>query len=350
MIMNFSKEKANSYQDVLEYIKENYHIINPRLVGKIDPNRGLTSENIIIADEQENKYFIKIFHRKRDIDQIQDIGDVKQYFASQGVPVIESLRNKHGNKIGYSKGKFFKVRPFINKVELNSLPSDKAVRSMGEVLARIHLAGKGQTHLTSRKIERWDIDKFLKQASTLLYIISEIPHKTEYDHTALEFLQLKIDLASDCKIKFEDLQLSEDTLCHGDFHVQNVFFDHNDNVIYVFDFERAFKGSPFAELARAMLFICFDLNIPELNNISDVNFNRAKSFLGSYYQLNPFSIEDLQKGLQWFYWSMLVCSTWPLEKHYLENSSHADVFVPKRLNRLKYISQNLNNIYNRIKF
>jgi Ser/Thr protein kinase RdoA (MazF antagonist) len=339
--------ETEEYKEILELLKEEYSMVNPQIISKND--RGLTSENIVVLDSQE-KYFIKIYHRKRDIDKIQDIGDVKKYFSSKGIPVIESLRNKHGNKIGRYKSKFFKVRPFVKAVEIDSLPSNKAVISLGQMLAHIHIAGKGQIHLSHRKIEKWNKDQFLSEAEYLLDLVKSVDPKTEFDDMAQEFLETKISLASKCSVKFSDLGLIEDTLCHGDFHYQNVFFDSNDEVSFVFDFERAFKGSQAAELARAMFFICFDINTTVLDEISEIHFERSRSFLKAYSELYKFTWEDLQKGIQWFYWSMLVCSTWPLEKHYTENIFQADNWLPKRLSRLKYISQNLEKIYEKIKF
>lgn len=340
------EDGQKKYRAILDVLSEEYNLSKPYISKK--NNRGLTSDNLIIRDDRDSKYFVKIYHRKRDLDLIQDIGDIKQYFASQGIPVIHSLRNKHGNKIARVGGRFLKIRPFVKDIELNFLPSEISTKSLGFMLAKIHLAGKRQTHLTKRKIERWDIKKFLKHAHHLLEKITKINNITPFDTFAVEFLKTKIKLAENCTITYEDLDLTEDTLCHGDFHYQNVFFDSNGEVSYVFDFERAMKGPRLAELARAMFFICFDWNTPALNEISDIHFERARTFLQAYHESYPFEWGDFKKGVQWAYWSELVCSTFPIEKHYQDNNTVADEWVPKRLQILKYISKNLDTIYSKV--
>lgn len=339
------EDNTSAASHLCDFLKKVYPMDDPRFVHQID--RGLTTDNVLIADGSQY-YFVKIHHPKRDLGRIKEVLKAEQFLGSAGIPTISPVKLSNGDMLAGYSDRWLTVYPRIENKEFDSLPPHEAIVSLAQTLAQLHKIGLHKTDLTSKKIEGWDTQSFLDKSQKMLSLISASEDNADFDNIAREFVETKMKLAKTCPMSYSDLGFVEDTLCHGDYHYHNVFFDEQNKVSHVFDFERILQSSRFTELALAMFFICFDINTPVLDEVSEIHYQRSQAFLKTYHEAYPFNKEDLEKGIHWFYWSQMVHSLWPLEKHYQENSTRADAWVAKRLNRLNYVTENFQPMMERL--
>ena len=86
-----------------------------------------------------------------------------------------------------------------------------------------------------------------------------------------------------------------DTLLHGDYSYQNVFFSPDQVAIdYLFDFEKTCRGPRTFELARALFVDAFD------DGWGEKNRERAAVFLRAYQQVNPITQEEFTLGIRMY--------------------------------------------------
>ena len=214
--------------------------------------------------------------------------------GQHGVSTIPPLVNSKGTTLSEADGAFFSVFPYVPDKQHYALPNDKAVASAGENLARLHLAGANNLSLVHGKFcEPWNKEKFLKNASRMLELADA--GTTSFDKTARKMLRLKIDLAKNSNLTYEVLGLKNDAILHGDYHTHNLFFDNYDNVSYTFDFERTMVGPRTTDVAYGLFMICFDFNTDIENDVSEVNFDRAYSFIHAYNKTFPISLDEFLK-------------------------------------------------------
>jgi hypothetical protein len=103
-------------------------------------------------------------------------------------------------------------------------------------------------------------------------------------------------------------------------------------------------GPRATDVANGLFMICFDFNSDIEDDVSDIHFERAHSFIRAYNNVFPIGLDEFMKGIRWFFWSQIVYIRWPLDAHYLENDTRSDKFLAKRLNRLEYFSKNFEAI------
>lgn len=327
---------------LVSLFKDLYGFQNPQLEKTLD--RGRSATNFLIADGSQ-RYFLKAYNPKRTREKIAEIQKAEQFFYRKGVPAIAPLDNKGGDAVFEYDDKFFGVFPAISDRELGSLPSEKAIASVGATLARLHLASKGDASLAlTKNMDRWTKANFLSRAQELLEIIRALPSLAPYDVLAQETLEFKIKLAEENTVLFESLGFNTDTVLHGDYHYHNMFFSAEDEVSHVFDFERVMRGDRATELAYGLFFNCFDMNVPDPGEVSETHYSRARAYLAAYNEIYPLAPEEIQKGIRWYYLSQMVHLPWPINVHYLNNDFRCDDLLAARLERVRYFSQNLEKL------
>ncbi|MES2934621.1 MAG: aminoglycoside phosphotransferase family protein [Pseudomonadota bacterium] len=104
----------------------------------------------------------------------------------------------------------------------------------------------------------------------------------------------------------DDLQHSQQQLCHGDFHMNNILLDQ-DGQAFIIDWGDASRGSPLADVARTSLLIRYGADPDQPTAVPDgltaTQFEAARqqfnhTYLALYFELNP--IIDWQAQLdQW---------------------------------------------------
>lgn len=122
----------------------------------------------------------------------------------------------------------------------------------------------------------------------------------------------------------------------GDYFCDNVFFGKNDDVSYVFDFEKTQYAPPMYELFRSM-FVSF-LSIPNQENLE-----LAKKYIDAYLETYPFPKEVVKNSLVAAYQKQ-IHSLWIEEEHYLKNSTRPDPLLPSQFACNRYYIENRKEI------
>lgn len=316
-----------------------YSFKNPIITKQIET--GYKAASFVVCDGEQT-FFVKKYHPKRSAERLLEVHKIKAFFKEYGVPTIPPLLSSEGSTLLKINEECFAVFPYISDKQYYGLPSEQAVASAGENLARLHLAGANHLPLVNKVLKPWDKAAFLESAGRMLELADA--GTTSFDRMASNMLKLKIELARNSNLSYADLGLKNDAILHGDYHTHNLFFDEQDNVSFIFDFERTMAGSRTTDIAYGLFMICFDFNTDIENDVSDVHFERAQSFIRAYNQVFPIGLDEYMNGIRWFFWSQLVYIEWPLGAHYFEHDTRADRLLPKRLSRLEYFVKNFDAV------
>lgn len=302
--------------------------------------KGFLSENHILF-HGDKKYFLKRY-RFDNKEKIEEIHSVKKYFAEGGIPIILPIIHKEGNTFFFFNRGYFALFPFVEGKHLErGLLSDTATVSFGETLGRMHLLGKKSTLPVKKKLGLNSQEKALE---IIKEIESRIKGKKEldnFDELAIKNIEMKKRLMLSNPFTEKDLELSNDHLTHGDYLNTNVFFDDNDKVSSVFDLEKVRYAPRAHELFRSLNYCFLD------GEITKKKLRKAGLYLDSYLKIYPMSKAEISMGLKLFYLT-LIRGLWVENEHYLKNNNRVDEFLLKDFERIKYLSENFNELENEL--
>ncbi len=325
--------------DLLAHISALYGI-SPLLNDSKDVTKGVLSVNKIVSNGTAT-YFLKHYRSHYTEKFVEEIHKVKKYFNDGGIPVILPLQNKTNQTFFMIEDNVCALFPYIEArhIEREAL-TPTALKSMATLQAHLHLIGKDAPFEISDAFKPWDRMEFMARAEGILDAISNIEKKTHYDIMAFESIKFKIDLARNNDKKFSDFHIGPFQLVHGDFLDGNVFFTNNDEVKYVFDFEKTEMCPRVQELIRSINFICF-AGVP-----SERDFEKAELYLEAYHNIFPIHPLTFKQGIEVYHLKQ-VHSTWIEHGHYIKNNARADFLLPSSLANLKYFENNLKYIQDR---
>jgi len=297
--------------------------------------KGCLSENHILNDGVK-RYFLKKY-RFDNKEKIEEIHSVKKYFSDGGIPVILPIKNMEGKTYFIFEEGYYAIFPFVSRRQLDrGLLKDKAVISLGEMLARIHLLGKNANISIKGDFKDWNKKKALDKIELIEVEIKKVIKLTELDNLFIENLNLKKNLINKNLLTQIDTYLPADHLIHGDYLDHNVFFDDQDQVSDVFDFEKTNYSPRTYELFRSMMYAFIG------SEVTKQDVAKMKLYLNSYLNVYPTSKEELSRGLR-LYYAKNIHSIWIESEHYLENNNRVDGFIQSDISRIKYLSSNFSN-------
>lgn len=302
-----------------------------RFVKVVD--QGYLSHNVVLEDD-EKRYFLKRYRFDNE-NRVIETHNAKSFFFERGIPVVMPILSVQEKSFFRYEENFYVLFPFISGFQSTDKNlTDEALRSMGRLLANIHLVGKDSGSLTVES-RAFSLDKayFSKRVSVLRSIIDRQEEKTEYDTLAVQCLDLKTLLVCMYSEQYEDLLLlqGKDHILHGDFHDENVFFDADGNVMHVFDWEKVNRGPRGLDVARSLPLICF------WDGFSDAHFHNAGIYLRAYNEMYPMDKEYLRESLM--FWNREQAhALWILESHYLRHDHKAGSLLESHMKRLRYWS------------
>lgn len=300
--------------------------------------KGSLSENHILADKNE-KYFLKKY-RFDNKERIEEIHSVKKYFVEGGIPVVLPIINKNQETFFLFDRGYFALFTFINEKQLErGFLTNTAVISLGEMLGKIHLLGKNSKLPIKERFKPWNKEKALEKIKAIELEIKKKNELNDFDKLALESIQTKKRLILSNSITYENLNLPSDHLIHGDYLDHNVFFDKNDKVSHVFDFEKTDYSPRMYELFRSLMYSFVS------DNFTKEDMGRAKLYLHSYLKIYPASKDEIVRGLKLFYLKS-IHSVWVEEEHYLKNNNRVDQFLS--VQRIKYVSEHFQEFEDKI--
>jgi Ser/Thr protein kinase RdoA (MazF antagonist) len=294
---------------------------------------GFLSRNHVLFSKND-KYFLKQY-RFSDKNKIAEIHRVKRLFAENGIPVILPLRNKKHFTYFRFEGNYYALFPFVGGKKLSSRQlSVKALRSAGAMLADMHVINKNKPPIRlENRFEPWNKKEFLVKAKKILIIVERKKSKSSFDRLAIKTLKGKIALAEKNTVRFEDLNLKNDHVTHGDYHENNMFFDDNDTIAWVFDFEKAKLAPRVVEVVRSAVLICFD------GKFTPKNFKRAAEYLRAYSKIYPLKQVEVRDGMKAFSFKHLH-SLWVETEHYLKHNRRVDKFIKTDLDEYDFVDRN----------
>ena len=256
------------------------------------------------------------------------------------MPVILPIKTKGGKLHANYNDDVYTLYPYIeNYIQPNRNElTDKQITSMALLLAELHIkGGQAQNVFKNEEKPSWDKVKTLRKIDEICCLIGN----SEFDKIAREILNIRKNFIENNSILYEDLNIQSTTLLHGDYHEQNLFFDQNDKILHIFDFEKACFGSPYSELVRTILLVCFN------HEYKPNNFRKAKLFLNFYaskIKLDPLILDKAFTAqiIKMFH------STWIEGEHYINKNSKLDKLLLPNLESLKFLEINHTKFMNLI--
>jgi Ser/Thr protein kinase RdoA (MazF antagonist) len=311
-------------EHILKKISEKYNL-DLNLVEKV--NQGFLSENFVLTSENK-KYFLKKY-RFTDGSRIEEIHRVKKYFYDGGIPVILPIPDKSLKTHFEHEASFYALFPFIydRQIQWDKL-NEKSITSYANMLARIHLLGSRSSIKLHESGKEWDSVATLEKIDYLLQNISAIKQKTDFDILAEKNLLLKRKIIESNQKTYGDFGLSNSHLIHGDYIVPNVFFDENENVSHVFDWEKTEYSSRFLELFRSLI------------QCTMFDPMRSECYLKAYLSLYPATKNELENGID-AYCLDQTHSLWVEEEHYIGGNSRADELLESNNFRINFFANNM---------
>ncbi|MES2224695.1 MAG: phosphotransferase [Patescibacteria group bacterium] len=323
-------------EDLLKKINTLYEVqvYSPEKVAK-----GFLSENHVLTgrSDKTKKYFLKKY-RFDNKEKIEEIHATKKYFADGGIPVILPILNNENKTYFFFEEGYFALFPFIDgrHIDRDDLTETAAI-SLGETIAKIHLLGKDSTLFMKDHFKGWDKEKFLVKADQLAALIHEKKEFDEFDRNALKSIEMRKALIEANTFTFEDLHIPSDCLIHGDYHDANIFFDDEDYVEYVFDFEKVQYAPRVYELIRSLMYMFFD------SAFSMQHIGLGKLYIESYSKVYPISKDELRAGLKLFYLRQ-VHGFWVEGEHYINHNYRVDQFLISGYNSVKYLTEHFDEL------
>ncbi len=311
----------------VEFLYEEYRIGKIIKAEKIE--KGYSTCNFVLKTGQE-KYFFKQY-RFDDLERMKEVHRAKEYFFNGGIPIIFPKRDRGGNTFVEYQGKYYALFPFINGriIEEENFTAE-ALESLGKILAEIHILGQKKEIPRMRKeFNGWNEEKFFKNTEQILKGFLKKKEKNQTDVFVEEMVRKKIVIAEKTHCFYKDFGFKNDHLIHGDYYDANVFFDENDQVKYVFDFEKVQMAPRIFEVIRSVDRICFGgASVKQ-------NLKRAKQYLQAYHKKYPLQKEEFEEGMV-FYFFTRVYSVWAEEEYYLKGNTRVLPLLVRGKSRFQF--------------
>ncbi len=320
-------------RELLKTIANLYDI--PEIKNTEKVKRGFLSENYKLSTNANN-YFLKKYRFDNE-KKIKDIHLSKKYFSDNGIPVIMPIKTKTGVTYFKQGSSYFTLFQFISKLQPDlGYLNDEMITSMGKMLGKMHLIGKNCSLKLTNTFDTQNNDETLKIANILIDKILQLKTKTNFDKLALKTIIFKKKLIEKNNIEYKDLHLINDHLIHGDYLDSNIFFGNNNEVKYIFDFEKIKYAPKTHELFRSVIYSF-------LTDFNKISIEKIKLYIKSYLEICPIDKKELKNGFIAHYTESMH-NFWVEKEHYLKGNNRVDLFLEPNYKRLKFTSENLETL------
>jgi len=246
--------------------------------------------------------FLKTY-KNRISHWIAQIKAAEQFFARQGLPVVEPIRDRFGRPMFMAGGSWHSIFPFIDSAQpQRGAIRDTTIASMGQWLGHLHRAGRTFDAGPFQRLHAWDREAFRMELIELRELVRRREHNALHNRI-LETLEKKSAVVESTDLTPGLLPLSYDCLLHGDFIYQNTFINTAGEVTHVFDLEKTCMGPRAYELARSLLINCFDTAWEE------DDLRKGRLFLSAYRDVFPIGFDEFYHGMR-MYMVGVAHSTW----------------------------------------
>lgn len=240
----------------------------------------------------------------------------------RGVPCPEVLSARSGERLIEESGRLFSLFEHApgQQVRRRDLTAKHAA-TLGIALAQVHDAIADCTPVRDRPTgERRGTADLPTSAETaarlqrLLTVVQLRRQATELDRWAEERLRSRLAWLEANPGAPPPLSSPESRTLHGDYQESNVFFDDEQRVCAVIDWDNSDYGSTSGEMIRAMS-LSLDLD-PIL----------CQAFLDGYRRIRQADLDDLSLEAELYSWRKLH-DTWLYDTVYLHGDSRPSRFI-----------------------
>jgi Ser/Thr protein kinase RdoA (MazF antagonist) len=339
------KEK-DAEQQILNALSHEYGLSVLKFLK--EPEKGISSKNLIVSSEDGSSYFIKCF-KKADTERV-NISENAACFIGENsdLPVVLPLKNKEGGSHVVVDGQTYSIFPNMPHVQYSPESASEWVElssRLGQFLGKIHLVSQeAEIPETIEMISRWTPDDPKEAIAKYEKIKSIIERKTatdEYDKKALEFIQLKTDLIA--QNEFTEREQQPLVVCHGDYHKDNLLLNERGEIIGICDWDISGKANPYVEFIRSFSMCVIRRDFEHLQDKKEM----AKAFLDGYRDNCGFvfDIEELKLSIESWYQKLLT-SPWPLTDHYyqLSDGSKTDNVLFSEYKKVTFLRDRRNEL------
>lgn len=240
------------------------------------------------------RFFLKQYRHKLS-QVVHQVKYAEELFAAHGVPVLSPLKDRFGRGAFYLDQNWYSLFPFIDRkaVTIQEL-TDVGRETLARQLAQMHTIGTS-VKKSIQPLLLWDSDRFFLEVAELEMKLEEEGIADSVRSLISKVIEQKKKFVSQNTFTPENADVPFDTLLHGDYSYQNVFFSPDqDRIDYLFDFEKTCRGPRTFELARALFVDAFD------DGWGEGNRERAAVFLRAYQEVNPLTQEEFTLGIRMY--------------------------------------------------
>lgn len=328
-----------------EAIVERYSLPPIQQITRLD--KGYLSLNYRV-DAGTETYFLKRYRFSRE-QLVADVHSAIAQFRAADIPAIAPIQTRTGHTYFTWAEGYYTLFPYINGRQLSRGDfTVSALHGAGHMLASIHHAGKSiRLSGAAKTYQGPKFAQFAQDATQILNVIERKRILDEFDELAAATIQLQLELVRTFDPDGAAFHLPLEHTLHGDYHEGNLFFDADDRVDHVFDWEKVGLGLRALELVRTMQFICFQEAKGFRPAYEEANFARAAHLIQGYHAAYPLSTSTLEAALRARYAGQ-VCGLWVETEHYLNHNTRVDLFLRPKYEYLRYMSQHLQEFNARI--
>lgn len=261
------------------------------------------------VDTSNGVFFLKQY-RNRMNTIIHEIKAAEAYFAQEGLPVIEPIKDRYDREAFWLEGNWYSIFQFVyGKSPEYGAMTDTCAKALGSLLAAFHHAGMRFPQRPFQMLRVENARKFILEATELIRLLEQKSHRTDLEEQMLEVLGYKAKLVKHSSLRSEEIPLSYDCLLHGDFQYMNVFTNEQGEITHVYDLERSSLGPPAYEVVRSLILNCFD------NGWEEKNFALGRTYLCAYREDFPLTRDNFFQALRLYTYSIMHM-TW-IEARYI---------------------------------
>ncbi|MFZ2778655.1 MAG: phosphotransferase, partial [Candidatus Moraniibacteriota bacterium] len=327
----------NNEQEIFNALSQAYDL--SKLSYFKEPEKGISTKNIIVSTADELTYFIKR-HKKAELDKIKN-AEKAAIFVSENsdVPVVLPLKNKAGEFHQNIDGQIYSVFP--NLPDTQYRPDSKKTiipfaYGLGEMLGQIHSASqKNPIPKSITPVPAWTMksrEESLREFEEMKKFISKKDSLDAYDKRALMFIKTKTTLLEEGI--FTEKSKQPLVVCHGDYHKANLLFDERGKITGICDWDVCGAGNPYTDYIRALKMCVIKRDYDKLEDKKE----EIRAFTSGYASSCGFRLDIIEISCALNNWiEKLLISVWPLTDHYYLGHTKTDSSLETELKKVSFL-------------
>ena len=239
--------------------------------------------NEVFVVESDRGRLVLRGHRHTEVKAVEFEHQVMDTARSGDVPAPRAVKTSAGDRIAHWNGRWWSLLVWIDgeQPDRGSHTVEQAA-SMGQMLARIHIALERLQPLSADAPPVEDTSQTIRTLDELVSFVQRVPNRGEDEVAAIRWLTGQRTWLASCRTK-PPSEPATRQMVHGDYHDQNLVFN-GAGVVGVLDWEKAGTGDPLEEMVRAM-HLSFRLEPA-----------RCSAFTSGYRALRAVSTADLDRA------------------------------------------------------